>query len=44
MGADHSIVANNLVRNNAGGILISDDTARADHNLITRQYRAQEPV
>jgi parallel beta-helix repeat protein len=35
MGADHSIVANNLVENNAGGILISDDTARADHNLIS---------
>jgi len=35
LGADHSIVANNLVQNNAGGILISDDTARADHNLIS---------
>jgi len=35
LGADHSIVANNLVEDNAGGILISDDTARADHNLVS---------
>jgi len=33
-GADHSIVANNLVANNSGGILISDDTAAVHDNLI----------
>lgn len=35
LGANHSIVANNLVENNAGGILISDDTAVASNNFIT---------
>ena len=35
LGADHSIVADNLVQNNAGGILTSDDTGAASHNLIT---------
>ncbi len=35
LGADHSIVANNVVENNAGGILISDDTAAASNNFIT---------
>jgi len=35
LGADHSIVANNLVENNSGGILLSDDTASASHNFIT---------
>ena len=33
-GADHSIIANNLVANNSGGILISDDTAAVHNNLI----------
>ncbi len=35
LGADHSIVANSVVQNNAGGILISDDTAPASNNFIT---------
>ena len=34
LGADHSIVSNNLVEKNAGGILISDDTAAAHDNLV----------
>jgi parallel beta-helix repeat protein len=34
-GVHHSIVANNLVENNAGGILISDDTGSNHDNLIT---------
>jgi len=34
MGADHSIVARNLVHGNSGGILLSDDTAAAHDNLI----------
>lgn len=36
LGADHSIVRNNLVDRNSGGILVSDDTAAASYNLITR--------
>jgi|HubBroStandDraft_5_1064220.scaffolds.fasta_scaffold15699_2 parallel beta-helix repeat protein len=35
LGSDHSIVANNVVQNNAGGILISDDTAIASSNFVT---------
>jgi hypothetical protein len=34
LGADHSVVANNLVAYNAGGILISDDTAPVHNNLV----------
>ena len=34
-GVHHSIVANNLVEHNAGGILISDDTGPNHDNLIT---------
>jgi len=34
LGADHSIVANNLVANNSGGILLSDDTAAVQSNLV----------
>jgi parallel beta-helix repeat protein len=34
-GVDHSIVANNLVENNSGGILLSDDTGGTHDNLIT---------
>jgi len=33
-GVDHSIVANNLVENNSGGILVSDDTGATHDNLI----------
>lgn len=35
LGANHSIVANNLVQNNHGGILTSDDTGATGNNLIT---------
>ena len=34
LGADHSVVANNLVANNGGGILLSDDTAAVHDNLV----------
>jgi hypothetical protein len=34
-GVDHSEIAGNIVVNNAGGILISDDTGATDENLIT---------
>ena len=33
-GVDHSIISNNLVENNAGGILLSDDTGATHDNLI----------
>jgi hypothetical protein len=37
-GVDHSIVANNLVEHNGGGILLSDDTGRTHDNLITGNF------
>ncbi len=43
LGADHSIVSNNLVENNAGGILISDDTAPATLNFITGNTVQKNP-
>ena len=43
LGADHSIVSNNLVENNAGGILISDDTALATLNFITGNTVQKNP-
>ena len=43
LGADHWIVSNNLVENNAGGILISDDTALATLNFITGNTVQKNP-
>src|SRR5271170_7060388 len=34
-GVDHSVVANNVVQHNSGGILISDDTGVTYENLIS---------
>ena len=34
-GVDHSVIADNVIVNNAGGILISDDTGATHENLIT---------
>jgi parallel beta-helix repeat protein len=42
-GVHHSIVANNLVENNAGGILISDDTGSNHDNLITGNIVQDNP-
>ena len=33
-GTDHALVSDNVVQNNAGGILISDDTAAVHDNVI----------
>lgn len=33
-GVDHSIITNNVIENNAGGILLSDDTNATHDNLI----------
>lgn len=43
LGADHSIVRNNLVERNSGGILISDDTGAASWNLITGNTVRKNP-
>ena len=42
-GVDHSIVANNLLENNSGGILLSDDTGAAHDNLITGNTAQNNP-
>jgi parallel beta-helix repeat protein len=34
-GVDHSVIANNLIENNAGGILLSDETGPTYENLVT---------
>lgn len=43
MGADHSIVTNNTVKGNAGGILISDDTALTHDNLVSYNVVSDNP-
>jgi hypothetical protein len=43
IGVDHSIVANNLVENNAGGILLSDDTGKVHDNLVTGNVSRNNP-
>lgn len=35
LGADHSVVMNNTVTANSGGILLSDDTASTHNNLVS---------
>src|SRR5260370_25036363 len=42
-GVDHSIVANNLMENNSGGILLSDDTGATHDNLITSNIARNNP-
>jgi parallel beta-helix repeat protein len=42
-GVDHSIVANNLMENNSGGILLSDDTGATHDNLITGNVARNNP-
>jgi Right handed beta helix region len=43
LGVDHSIVANNLVENNGGGILLSDDTGQTHDNLVTGNVSRNNP-
>lgn len=33
-GVNHSVISHNTIQNNAGGILLSDDTGETHHNLI----------
>ncbi len=42
-GVDHSIIANNLVTQNSGGILISDDTGATHDNLILDNAITENP-
>lgn len=42
-GVHHSIVANNLIENNAGGVLLSDDTGATHDNLITGNIVRNNP-
>jgi parallel beta-helix repeat protein len=43
-GVDHSTIANNLVENNAGGILVSDDTGSSHDNLISANTVRNNPL
>ena len=43
MGVDHSVISNNDIENNAGGILISDETGPNNNNLITGNTVANNP-
>jgi parallel beta-helix repeat protein len=43
LGADHSTVARNTVENNAGGILLSDDTGATHDNLISGNIVRNNP-
>lgn len=42
-GVDHSTVADNVSENNAGGVLLSDDTGPTYHNLISGNTVADNP-
>jgi parallel beta-helix repeat protein len=37
-GVDHSVIAGNTVTNNAGGILLTDDTGATHDNLVSNNY------
>jgi parallel beta-helix repeat protein len=43
-GVDHSTVSQNVVRNNAGGILLSDDTGSTHDNLISENVVQDNPL
>lgn len=43
MGVDHSTVADNVIEHNAGGILVSDETAPNHDNAITRNLVRDNP-
>ncbi len=42
-GVDHSVVSNNVVQNNSGGILISDDTGASHDNVISGNLVSNNP-
>jgi Right handed beta helix region len=43
IGVGHSTVAANIVENNAGGILLSDDTGQTHDNLVTGNISRNNP-
>ncbi len=43
-GVDHSVVSNNVIQNNSGGILISDDTGATFENVITGNVVSNNPL
>jgi hypothetical protein len=43
IGVGHSTVAFNVVENNSGGILLSDDTGQTHSNLVTRNLVRNNP-
>lgn len=43
MGVDHSLVKDNLVENNAGGILLSDDTGETHDNVVSKNLVSDNP-
>jgi parallel beta-helix repeat protein len=43
MAVDHSIVSGNIVKNNSGGILISDETGPTHDNVITGNTVSNNP-
>jgi nitrous oxidase accessory protein NosD len=43
IGVDHSTLANNLIENNAGGILITDETGATHDNLIMNNVAQNNP-
>lgn len=42
-GVDHSVVSNNVIQKNAGGILISDDTGATFENVISGNLVSNNP-
>jgi len=42
-GVDHSVISNNVVQNNAGGILITDDTGPTHDNVISGNLVSNNP-
>lgn len=42
-GVHHSIIGNNLVEHNSGGILLSDDTGKTHDNVITGNVVQENP-
>lgn len=42
-GVDHSVAVDNVIQNNAGGILLSDDTGATFDNVITRNAVSNNP-
>lgn len=42
-GVDHSVVADNVIQHNAGGILLSDDTGPTNNNVVSGNLVSDNP-